>query len=267
MGAFRAVMSSRRARTLLLVPLAIVAIVAVLLLPTVLGGWAPLVHYACSPQSSPAETLFAWVPGIMLNSPYGGEAFGNATVPPGPLSASGLGTTFNLGVANGSSAWSGFRAEINITYESNTTMWGPGQDAWCGAPFAVSIQYVGGLVLGGPLLGKGNVSDTEEPTSLNHWTQPGDVNLTVSNGFTFGNTASISTCGGGSKSNVTASMQFDVWIPVSSSGPSYPLPYPLGIRETFHYVFPADLGTWKVDNLAASGGPGGGWAFSYTPCP
>jgi len=41
----------------------------------------------------------------------------------------------------------------------------------------------------------------------------------------------------------------------------------LPFTEQYHYSFPANFGTWQVDNLSAPGGSGGGWAFSYSPCP
>lgn len=245
---------------------AIAVATVVLVLPTLLGGWAPLLHYACVHEEGSAVTLYAWVPALMINSPYGGEAFGNGTVPPGPLSPSGQGLVYELGEANGSAAWAGFRAEFNVSRVENQTLWGAGQDVRCKSPFSASASYWGDIVLGGPLLGSGNISDSGEPTSLNHWTYPGDVNLTVSNGFTGNNSRSISTCGKPAAMNFTSSSRFIVEIPVLLGGVEYSLPYVLPIQESFHYVFPSDFGTWQVDNLSAPGGPGGGWAFSYTPC-
>jgi len=258
---------TRRSQLRWLIPALAIVVVVGLLLPTLAGGWAPLLHYDCQQGQSPEQTLYAWVPALMINSPYGGQAFGNATVPPGPLSVPGEGTIYGTGEANGSAAWAGFRAEINVSSAENQTVWGPGQDARCTSPFYVSVRYWGGAVLGGPLLGEGNVSDSQEPTSLGHWTYPGDVNLTVSNGFYGNNSPSISTCGRAIASNSASSSQFEVRVPVTIGGSQYNLPYVLPVQETFHYWFPANFGTWQVDNLSAPGGPGGGWAFSYSPCP
>ena len=165
-------MALRRARWLILA-IAVVVVVIAVVLPTELGGWAPVLHYACVQQQNPSETLYTWVPALMINSPYGGEAWGNGTVPPGPLSMSGLGTVMETGAANGSATWAGFRAQINITGEENQTQWGPGQSTRCAAPFSASARFWGGYVLGGPILGFGNASDSREPTSLGHWTFPG----------------------------------------------------------------------------------------------
>src|SRR5271157_1934275 len=229
---------------------AVAVIVVGLFTPTLLGGWAPLLHYECQQGQSPEATLYAWVPALMINSPYGGEGFGNGTVPPGPLSTPGLGTTYGTGEANGSAAWAGFRAESNVSSVQNLTVWGPGQHVRCASPFYVSVRYWGGAVLGGPLLGEGNVSDSQEPTSLGHWTYPGDVNLTVSNGFYGNNSPSISTCGRAIASNSASSSQFEVRVPVTIGGSQYNLPYVLPVQETFHYWFPANFGTWQVDNLS-----------------
>jgi hypothetical protein len=150
---------------------------------------------------------------------------------------------------------------------ANQTVWGAGNDVRCKSLFTVAIRNWGGVVLGGPLLGQGNVSDNEEPDSLGHWTYPGDVNLTFSNGFTHNNSSNISTCKASASSDVVTSPHFDVNVPVAVGGSRYSISVSLPIQETFHYVFPANFGTWAIDELSASGGPGGGWAFSYTPCP
>ncbi|MGC2034334.1 MAG: hypothetical protein WA761_02675 [Thermoplasmata archaeon] len=47
---------------------------------------------------------------------------------------------------------------------------------------------------------------------------------------------------------------------------NFSVPYVLPFTEQYTYTFPANFGTWQVDNLSAPGGPGGGWAFSYSPC-
>jgi hypothetical protein len=250
-----------------IVPIVAGAVVVGLLLPTLLGGWAPLLHFTCTKGQNPESTVFAWVPALLVNSPYGGEGFGNGTVPPGPLSLPGVGTIYGTGEANGSAAWAGFRAEINVSSAQNQTVWGAGEDSRCSSSFYVSIRYWGGVVLGGFLLGNGNVTDSQEPTSLGHWTYAGDVNLTISNGFEGANMGSISTCGKASVSNVTGSSQFDVRIPVAIGDTRLSLPYTLPIEESFHYVFPPNFGTWQIDNLSAPGEPGGGWAFNYVgPC-
>ena len=246
---------------------AAVVVVIGLLLPTLGGGWAPLLHNTCEVSGSPVASLFAWVPALLVNSPFGGEGYGNGTVPPGPLSSPGQGTVYGIGEANGAAAWAGFRAEINISTVKNQTVWGPGVSVRCDSPFSISVNYWGGAVLGGPLLGEGNRSDLNESTSLNHWTYPGDVNLTFANGFLESNSGTISTCGQSALSRGMTSPQFEVKIPVVIGGTHYLVPYTLGIQETFHYVFSSDFGTWQIDNLSAPGGPGGGWAFNFVgPC-
>ena len=238
-----------------------------ILLPSLLGGWGILFHYACQRDNGSAGQEYAWVPALMINSPYGGLAFGNATVPKGPLSPSRMAPNgYELGEANGSATWAGFRAEINLSSQQNQTDWGFGQSARCNDQFSVSIQYLGGSVLGGPLLGSGNTSDVQEPSSLGYWTNPGDVNLTITNGFTSSTNPTVSTCGTSEMQKYSVSVQFVVRIPATLDGKPYGISYSLPIIETYHYVFPGDFGIWQVDNLSALGGPGGGWAFSYSPC-
>jgi hypothetical protein len=258
---------SRRRRATVVTVIVACAVVAGLFLPTFLGGWAPIVHFACRTTGPPVKSAYAWIPALLLNSPFGGEAFGNGTVLPGPLSMLGFGTVYGLGEKNGDAAWAGFRAEINVSAESNVTLWGPGQDSRCAGPYQVAIQYWGGGVLGGLLLGEGNVSDESEPTSLGHWTYPGDINVTIANGYKVSTSREISTCGATAAQNYTSSTYLRVIVPVTVGGVAYSLPYVLPIEEGFHYLFPAKFGTWQVDNLSAPGGPGGGWAFSYSPCP
>jgi hypothetical protein len=63
------------------------------------------------------------------------------------------------------------------------------------------------------------------------------------------------------------SNRLTVWFPVSLSDRTVQVPFIIPVTESYHYTFPANFGIWEVDNLSAPGGPGGGWAFSYEPCP
>jgi hypothetical protein len=254
-----------RRRIISVATLAACAAVGIILVLSTVGGWAPLLHYTCSEETGSTETTYAWLPALIINSPHGGEAWGNATVPPGPLSPSGLGTVVEIGAANGSAVWAGFRAEINVSRVQNQTEWGPGQDTRCAEPVSVSVQYWGGVVLGAPILGAGNVTDDREPTTLGHWTYPGDINLTTANGYSADNAGNISTCGKGALSSFVETSRFELRIPLMCSLAHYSLLYPLPIHEALHHLFPSNLGTWQVDNLSAPGDPGSGRAFSFSP--
>jgi len=64
-----------------------------------LAGGGVLTHANCRSTGASVPTFGAWVPALLINSPYGGEAFGNGTVPLGSLSIPGLGTVYELGEA------------------------------------------------------------------------------------------------------------------------------------------------------------------------
>jgi hypothetical protein len=115
-------------------------------------------------------------------------------------------------------------------------------------------------------MGQGNVSDQQEPVVL----FPGHSNtIYFLNGFDTPDSGSISTCGEPAQSlPLVTSTHLTLWAHFASDGQNYSVPFNLPIVESqFHYWFPANFGTWQVGNLSASGGPGGGWAFSYSPCP
>lgn len=244
-----------------------VATCVALLLPPVVAGWGPIYHFGCVLGTTPSEQTYAWIPGLMANSPFGGVVWANGTVPPGPLSPRGLGTGFEVETMNGRATWSGFRAEINVTKQSNETLIGPGSNKRCSEPYFVSIHYWGGIDLGFVLLGAGNESDANEPSTLGVWSDPGDINVSIDNGYSIQNAGNISTCGLSNSSTFSVSSHFDVAIPVDLARGAFSVVYSLPFVEQFHYIFPADFGVWQIDNLSAPGGPGGGWAFSYSACP
>ncbi len=239
-----------------------------LLLPTLVGSWAPVLHVDCAATGAPAVTLSAWIPVAAVNSPYGGVAFDNGTVPPGPLSEPpSAGNIYGTGASNGSANWAGFRATVNATPVENQTVWGPGTNVHCQEPFALSFRYQGGIALGLYILRPGNRTDREEPSTLNYTPYAGDVDVYLSNGFGTANTENISTCGGPAKwSSSMASSSLTIGFPIAVGSHNLIVPYNFPFTQVFRYSFPANFGTWQVDDLSAPGGPGGGWAFSYSPC-
>jgi hypothetical protein len=180
------------------------------------------------------------------------------------------------GETNGS-VWGAFwQVIVDVASVQNQTVWGPGAKVRCEGPFAVTLLtvgqpqvYTGGIFnwLGGPPFGPGSRSDASEPTQYNLSSAPNDSSFYFSNGFHTANVQNVSTCGGPARSIPAQSPQFIVWIPFSSNGKSHTVPFVVPSSQIFNYWFPANFGTWQVDNLSAPGGPGGGWAFSYSPCP
>jgi hypothetical protein len=80
-------------------------------------------------------------------------------------------------------------------------------------------------------------------------------------------TSTISTCGVGEVVRSVRSNHVDLRLFFQLNGTSRRLLVPFETSTNYTYFFPANTGIWKVDNLSAPGGPGGGWAFSFTPCP
>ena len=259
--------SHRRVKTGLFLVLITVAVVTAVFLPTILGGWAPVLHYTCVDGKLVVGDLFVWLPAILINSPYGGRGLGVATLPNG--TQWGPFNLYSVGAANGSANWGGFGAYVNITQLVNQTVWGPGPNVRCGEGYTVSARYEGGIYLGGGLLPNGSQSDLQEPTLLGFTPHPlGQANVSVDNAFHSANAPDVSTCSGSSLAPPAVhSAGFVIRVPVTPNQVGPLAEYSLPFVGLFHYWFPANFGTWQVDNLSAPGGPGGGWAFNYLgPC-
>ncbi len=80
-------------------------------------------------------------------------------------------------------------------------------------------------------------------------------------------TETISTCGSGARVRHVTSHHIDIGLELNATGLPRVLNVTVNITTWYVYTFPANTGIWEVDNLSAPGGPGGGWAFSYSPCP
>jgi hypothetical protein len=247
------------------------AAVIALLIPSILAGWAPLVHWTCSEQEMSREVT--WIPVVLINSPFGGYASGNGSLPAGYLGPKTI-----LPSASGTDAYNGNVSGVlyevwgNVSRDTNEMAWGPGANVRCSQAYTVRL---GGLnsqppsSYSGGLFGPGLQSDLGEPHEYNFSTQPSGSTVYFSNGFVERNSANISTCGKTAQSLSIPLHKIDVTIAIPpSSGSNYPpQPLVLPLDQSYHYVFPANFGTWQVDNLSAAGGPGGGWAFSYSQCP
>lgn len=261
-------------RFILLGGVVVIAIVCVFT-PTYFAGWAPAVHWTCNP-SAELFAQVAWTPISLANSPYGGMAFVNATVPPGEFGLGSPGLEVGGGERNGT-VWGGFwQVVASVAPLENQTVWGPGTNSRCSARFSVNLQtarqpqvYTGEIFNwpGGPLFGPNSTSDSLEPTSYNLSASVNGSSLHFSNGFQDSNDQSVSTCGGGARLIPVHSTRFTVWVPYPSGESGSAVPFTLPSLESFNYSFPPNFGTWQVDNLSALGGPGGGWAFNYLgPC-
>ena len=230
------------------------------------NGGGVLSHTVCV-SGDPLPSFKAWTPTVLANSPYGGKAWANATIPRGPfLTSPEAPNLYEIGQMNGSAAWAGFGGEFNVTAQENQSRLGPGSNSPCSTPFDIVPTFWGAIALGIALLGPGNTTDAFEPTTLGATIQPSTVELGISNGFHTANHNAISTCGLGAASGWANSSELTASIPISTEGSVTEESYAFPFSDAFHYWFPANFGTWQIDNLSAPGGPGGGWAFSYSPC-
>jgi hypothetical protein len=267
---------SRRKRRVVVGSVATAVVLIALVASSFATGFGIPYHSSCT--SSPRGTTDAfWLPLALLNAPYGGEGFLNSTFQASTVgypNSTGLGESVSGGIANGT-VWGGFVHDEATVYSlTNSTVLGPGPNTWCRSAYRIALAAVhpvdsfSGQIFtwpGGPSFGPA-LSDAAEPDLYNFSTASGDATSTFRNAFYAANSAEVSTCNGRSASRVVHVDGITTWIGLSSGGQSRALSLVVPVHEQFHYVFPADFGTWQIDNLSEPGGPGGGWAFSYAPC-
>lgn len=229
-------------------------------------------HWTCMKGSEVASQYMA-LPVVLINVPYGGIAWGNGTLPasfpggPGyPDNAGGYGT----GAPNGTAVGEFFPDNLTLLRQSSELVAGPGPDTKCHSPYAVRVS-LGWYAAGGSsvmFMGPGNTSDANEPTTASFVHANYEPVAPIwNNSFSGANHGPINTCGGLATSLYTEAAGLPVSVTFSSAGTTLAVPFVIPALMTFHYSFPADFGTWQIDNLSAPAGPGGGWAFSYSPCP
>jgi len=243
-------------------------------------AWSPPgaspTHVECSVVGPVANVSSLYIPAVLVNSPYGGGAWGNGTFPAtfpgiwnGPPPRGVKAVAYGTGALNGSAEGAFFTVNASINSVQNLTVPGPGPGSPCSLPYSVSLgspPYY--LEAGGGILPQNSTTDVGEPSTATIAGTHGVFSVaSFNNSFTQSNELSLSTCGGAARSiSLIESSYLDVSVPVLGPNGSQEYPYTIPVQETYHYFFPADFGTWQIDNLSAPGGPGGGWAFSYQPC-
>ncbi len=247
-----------------------------LLLPTLLLGWAPIFHWTCVQQDRVAQGT-TFVPLVLVNSPFGGNATGVGVVPPSFPGGFGYPTDWSAedtSAENGTASGTFNEVNVSIYQVKSTLVLGPGTNSRCSQTILVvpTPPPISGSFSGFPVAVPSNLTDRGEastwsPTSCEGC--GGLLPLYFNNSFSGTNEASISTCNTSAKSILLNpnSESLSVSIGFSWNGRNFTAPMTLPFIESYRYWFPADSGTWQVDNLSAPGGPGGGWAFSYSPCP
>ncbi len=211
-------------------------------------------------------------PAVLVNAPYGGRGYGTALEPASYPGAWGYpNNTVLVGnpAPNGSATGTFFPVKVSVERLTSDLEFGAGTNARCDASYGVSVappESIGSA--GWVLLGPGNASDALEPTWSNFSGFEGDpVSPHFENGFAVSNLANVTTCNAPTKLLTVSARPATVQIQFRLGGQNVTVAYTIPFQLQFQYSFPADFGTWQVDNLSAPGGPGGGWAFSYSPCP
>jgi hypothetical protein len=198
---------------------------------------------------------YTLTPSLVLNSPYLGSASGIYHAHDDPALGNG---SFVFPATNGD-VWGFFE---NYRWVIST-----------GSPARSGISCAGVFLARGTLLGGGGLSlmasgmrnDSTEPTQVG---DNGTSYAVIDYNNSFARATNfVSTCGTNPKSVTFSSDRIDIGIPFQLNGTNESVQVSVYPSMTFSYTFPADTGVWQVDNLSAPGGPGGGWAFSYLPCP
>ena len=246
------------------------AVVGGLLLPSVLfAPWAPVFHTDCV-QGARLSEEYVLLPTVLVNSPFGGKAWGTTTFPAN-FPGTGLSEPNSLTVpaTNGTTSVALMGDNLSVFRMELQTVPGPGPNTRCADSYRVvvdspPIDSVAAWGIPNPT----NQSNAGQATTLNlsarFWGSPAVP--TFQNGFYSSNEPPISTCGISSALvlNDTAPVTgMTLGVPAGLGGAPPTMNYTPPFSLSFSYVFPPNFGTWEVDNLAAPGGPGGGWAFNF----
>lgn len=246
-----------------IIPIAMGVIVAV---AAVGGAVALSTHTVCQAGGVLADENL-WTPFSLANAPYlGSTQYGASFSDIAPWGAENV--TLSDGTVGSGNVAAGFIETQNWTVWSawNESIRGDGPNQPCTSGYLAALSHpsfnvaVDGAVLQGP----GNTSNVNEPTTYSYGVVS-PPSLSFSNGFAAPTQPPITTCGGAAIEANVSSGSFTVHLTLPSLGGT-PVPITIQSTESFVYHFPANAGTWQVDNLSAPGGPGGGWAFDFAPC-
>ena len=227
-------------------------------LPLVVSvSWAPLDHFECRPGTVVAQDKLL-TPLLMLNAPYGGNASGTVH----ESATSSWSTT----VHNGSAAALFVLRNWSVARSLRVLAAGPGTNAACPEFLATPGFYNEYLSI--DLLPANSTSDAAEPTALEY---SGYGSVLFHNGFANGDGITMATCtwnGLGHGYLRTTSSHITVEVPFSWNGTTATAKSTLEYVANYSYEFPGGAGTWSIDDLnLGTNAPGGGYAFTFTPCP
>ncbi len=270
---WRRVLASRGNRDAELVPYplysssAVESVIGILVVGVVLtsGGLGFASHIVCSTDYIVDQNF--WTPFDLTNAPYGGYTHWGAVFDNWGLFGPAHVVLSDGNLSDGNLSTGYFETQNWSVYsQGNLTAWGPGVNTPCTSAYSVKLAHSTFDVSadGPPLQGPGNTSNVNEPTD---YSPDGRPTAVFANGFMQSNMPAVSTCGKPTQTLNVTSQSFDVTAMFQTIHGPVSVTFPIQSLETFSYYFPANGGTWQVDNLSAPGGPGGGWAFSYSPCP
>lgn len=177
---------------------------------------------------------------------------------------------YGLSLANGSAGGEFFSDNFSLDRLGTVMTVGVGPSSACPAPYKVVVSPGWfPAVTSASLLAPGSRSDLAEPSTVNLSGYAYHPETPVwNNSFARSTESPIDTCGGPGQSIPVDVSGLPVTIQFQVGGESINAPIILPFLLIFDYVLPANFGIWQIDNLSAPGGPGGGgWAFSYSPCP
>jgi hypothetical protein len=247
-----------RSRVILAV---LVGIVVALPLPF-LSAFEGNAGCVAGPVVATEQSVFT--PVILFNSPTGGSSTGSVITHNGSEA-----TTITYGTGQNGSVIGFFNVENWTIYSDVSHGFGAPN---CSGLFSTTNSTTDGGVSGNIPAGgapsgwaENFSNDSTEPTNYLGFGSHGPP-LNFSNQF-YSTTFTYSNCGSGATSRVAVSNHIEVSLGFESGGAWHAAEVTINVQTTYLYHFPANGGTWQVDNLSAPGGPGGGWAFSYLgPC-
>ncbi len=220
-------------------------------------------HYECRILSTIAYTESLWTPIVMINSPYGGTAYGwfnqsvssSYSIQVGPVEYAQSSTSdigHKVSASDGGSAGV-FELDTWTWYQTETyAVYGDGQDDSCTSPYAPEITSSGATLVE-PLNPNGSTSDVNEITSF---TFNGYSSVTFSNGYTTNNDNQYIANGEPSSLTLTTIQMAVQSFSVSATiyGTLYDLTGSESVShgtqssQEYIYNFPS-YGTWDLDSL------------------
>lgn len=209
----------------------------------------------CVPGPVVSSVNATLAPLLLLNAPYDGSANGTVPIENGTHA-------LTLFANNSGGVW-GYFERMDWTIRQGT---GLGRfAAYCDSIFFPTLtnDWSSDVI---PLFnasGTAYINDSSEAHTVQISGTPGPVYF--SNGFS-APTGVVSTCGRGAVQENASSSYIQISVDFQEQGVSHVASLTLDVATNYQYFFPPNQGTWSVDNLSAPHGPGGGWAFSYSPC-